>query len=239
MVSLQGKIWVPKRQLEAAKRSLVQHIELTRAEAGCLHFQVQVSADDPQCFEVSEEFSSDADFEAHQLRAAASPWGALSKGFRRHYQLTGRSQGDDVTYMEQALVLAEAAAAAGEVPVGAVLVRNREIIGEGANQPIGSQDPTSHAEIAALRQAAARQRNYRLPDSVLYVTIEPCVMCVGALIHARVARVVFGAREPKSGSLSSHRVIEQQGANHRFDVLEGVLAGQCGELMQDFFSRRR
>jgi tRNA(adenine34) deaminase len=239
MVSLQGKLWVPKKQLVPTQRALVEHIALTQAEPGCLAFEVGQSPDDPLCFDVSERFADDEAFMAHQQRVADSAWGALTKGFPRHYKVTGQVKGTDVSHMQRALVLADASAAAGEVPVGAVLVQSGKVIGEGANSPIHGHDPTAHAEILALRQAAMSQHNYRLTDSVLYVTIEPCLMCVGALIHARVGRVVFGAREPKAGAVSSHSTFDHQSTNHRFDVVEGVLEGECGDRMRVFFSQRR
>jgi tRNA(adenine34) deaminase len=239
MVSLQGKLWVPKKQLVATKRVLVEHIALTQAEPGCRAFEVRQSLDDPLCFIVSERFANDEALLAHQQRVADSSWGALTKGFPRHYKVTGQVKGSDVIHMRRALVLADASAAAGEVPVGAVLVQNGKVIGEGANSPIRGHDPTAHAEILALRQAARSQNNYRLPGSILYVTIEPCLMCVGALIHARVGRVVFGAREPKAGAVSSHSIVDHQSTNHRFDVVEGVLEDECGDRMRMFFSQRR
>jgi tRNA(adenine34) deaminase len=147
---------------------------------------------------------------------------------------------NDTHWMQQALSLARAAAQAGEVPVGAVLVRDGQKLGEGYNQPLGSQDPTAHAEIVALRQAACAEANYRLPDSTLYVTIEPCTMCVGAMIHARVARLVFGAREPRAGAVCSHFALADSTVyNHRMSWSEGVLAEDCAALMQAFFRDRR
>ncbi len=143
-------------------------------------------------------------------------------------------------YMAKALALAEQAAAQEEVPIGAVLVRDGEIIGCGFNQPISSCDPSAHAEIVALREAASRCGNYRLPGSTLYVTIEPCTMCVGAMIHARVERLVFGAREPRAGAVVSQQDLEQQDFfNHRIVVVEGVMAEPCAELMETFFAARR
>lgn len=142
--------------------------------------------------------------------------------------------------MQRALQLAEQAELQDEVPVGAVLVRDGVEIGAGFNCPIGSNDPTAHAEIVALRSAALGQVNYRLPGSTLYVTIEPCTMCVGAIVHARVSRVVFGAREPKAGAVvSSDRLLEKASFNWRVDVEEGVLADTCANKMSAFFKRRR
>jgi tRNA(adenine34) deaminase len=147
---------------------------------------------------------------------------------------------DDESFMRRAMELARRAAAAGEVPVGAVLVRDGEILGEGSNGPICRHDPTAHAEIVALREAAARVGNYRLPGSTLYVTIEPCTMCAGALVHARVATLVFGAREPRAGAVvSTLRVLEQSHLNHRVTVREGVLADECAGQLRAFFAARR
>jgi len=144
-------------------------------------------------------------------------------------------------WMQQALVLAREAAAHGEVPVGAVLVSAAgELLGSGFNHPIASHDPTAHAEIVALRMAARNQQNYRLPGSTLYVTIEPCTMCVGAMIHARVTRVVFGASEPRFGALVSQRRLLDTGEfNHFLQYQGGVLAEECGALMREFFKARR
>ncbi len=142
--------------------------------------------------------------------------------------------------MRAALEQARLALAAGEVPIGAVVVLADRIVGSGFNQPISAIDPTAHAEIAALRDAARAVGNYRLTDAVLYVTVEPCLMCVGALVHARVAEVVYGAAEPKTGALvSTARAHETPGLNHRFVVTGGVLAEECRELMQQFFRARR
>ena len=144
-------------------------------------------------------------------------------------------------WMQQALVLAREAAAHGEVPVGAVLVSAAgELLGSGFNHPIASHDPTAHAEIVALRMAARNQQNYRLPGSTLYVTIEPCTMCVGAMIHARVTRVVFGASEPRFGALVSQRRLLDTGEFNDFLQYQGgVLAEECGALMREFFKARR
>jgi tRNA(adenine34) deaminase len=142
--------------------------------------------------------------------------------------------------MRQALDLAREAEAAGEVPVGAVLVRNGQVIGRGRNSPIHTHDPTAHAEILALREAASASRNYRLADSTLYSTIEPCVMCAGALVAARVTRLVFGARDLRFGGVrSKFRLADTDLLNHRILVVEGVLGAECAELMQDFFGNRR
>ncbi len=146
----------------------------------------------------------------------------------------------DEDYMAVALDLAREAATLGEVPVGAVVVRAGEIIGRGCNQPIGRHDPTAHAEVMALRDAAARLGNYRLPGCELYVTLEPCAMCIGAIFHARIARVVFGARDPKTGAAGS--VIDlfgEERLNHHAGIVGGVCADECGTLLSDFFAARR
>lgn len=146
----------------------------------------------------------------------------------------------DAAFMTRALELARAAEALGEVPVGAVLVRDDTLLGEGFNQPISARDPSAHAEVVALRAAARHVDNYRLPGSTLYVTIEPCAMCAGALVHARVSRLVFGAREPKAGAVCSHlRLLEAPSLNHRVEVLEGLLAADCAALISGFFQKRR
>jgi len=146
----------------------------------------------------------------------------------------------DEHWMAQALRLAELAAAQGEVPVGALLVRNGEVVGEGWNQPICTNDPSAHAEIIAMRRAAELCQNYRLPGSTLYVTLEPCAMCVGAMIHARVERLVFAAREPKAGAVVSQlQLLSLDHFNHRIEVVEGVLAEPCGNFLTQFFRSRR
>lgn len=142
--------------------------------------------------------------------------------------------------MREALALAQRAWDAGEVPVGAVVVKDNEIIGRGFNQPIASNDPTTHAEIVALRDAAQHLKNYRLVDCVLYVTLEPCMMCVGAMLHARLKRVVFGARDPKTGACGS--VIDlpaEKKLNHHATFEAGVLAEECSQLLRAFFAERR
>ena len=142
--------------------------------------------------------------------------------------------------MRQALEQAARAAAAGEVPIGAIVVADGRPIGAGFNQPISSNDPTAHAEIVAMRAAALAMGNYRLTGATLYVTVEPCLMCVGAMIHARIGLVVFGALEPKAGALQSMtRVHELQGLNHRLTALGGVLAEESRALLQQFFQARR
>lgn len=146
----------------------------------------------------------------------------------------------DEYWMQKALALAEAAGRAGEVPVGAVLVRDGELLGEGSNAPITTADPTAHAEIRALRAAATAVGNYRLTGTTLYVTIEPCAMCAGAMVHARVKRLVFGAREPRAGSVVSRaQLLDADYTNHRVEVTEGVLAERCSQLITEFFCERR
>jgi tRNA(adenine34) deaminase len=146
----------------------------------------------------------------------------------------------DAGFMARALELADRAAEAGEVPVGALVVRGGEVLGEGWNQPISAGDPTAHAEIVALRAAAARAANYRLPGATLYVTIEPCTMCTGALVHARIARLVYGAPEPRAGAVrSALRALDTPGLNHRVEVTDGVLAEAAATRMQQFFRDRR
>ena len=142
--------------------------------------------------------------------------------------------------MRLALDEARRGAALGEVPVGAVLVLDGEVVGAGFNQPLGAVDPTAHAEIVALRAAARAAGNYRLTGATLYVTVEPCLMCVGAMVHARIGTLVYGADEPKSGAIvSAVRAHESTGLNHRFAVVSGILADECRALIQDFFQARR
>lgn len=146
----------------------------------------------------------------------------------------------DIYWMEYALTAAHTALKQNEVPVGAVVVANNQIIGAGWNQPITSHDPTAHAEIIALRQAAAKLENYRLLEATLYVTLEPCVMCVGAMLHARIQRLVFGATDPKTGAIVSFmQVLDNNKFNHRISYTGGVLAEKCGQLLKDFFAARR
>jgi tRNA(adenine34) deaminase len=146
----------------------------------------------------------------------------------------------DASLMQRALELAWQARESGEVPVGAVVVLDGAIVGEGFNQPIGAHDPTAHAEIVALRQAGQCVGNYRLSGATLYVTIEPCQMCVGAMIHARIARLVYGAPEPKAGAIeSAMRAHEHPSLNHRLEVSGRVLEDECRALMQSFFAERR
>ncbi|MCC6170997.1 MAG: tRNA adenosine(34) deaminase TadA [Gammaproteobacteria bacterium] len=146
----------------------------------------------------------------------------------------------DTDHMRRALGLARDAAVRGEVPVGAIVVRGDECLGEGYNRPIGEHDPTAHAEIVALRAAARRVGDYRLTGTTLYVTLEPCIMCASAIVHARVSRLVFGAWDPKAGAAGSITdVFRIPQLNHRVDVFGGVLAGECAEVLQRFFAERR
>ena len=142
--------------------------------------------------------------------------------------------------MDQALALAKAAAAAGEVPVGALVVKDGQIIGRGANCPVGSQDPTAHAEIMAMREAAAFLRNDRLTGCDLWVTLEPCVMCAGAIAHARIARLYYGADDPKGGAVAhGPRLFEQLTVHHRPEVYAGIAADEAAALLRAFFGARR
>jgi tRNA(adenine34) deaminase len=143
-------------------------------------------------------------------------------------------------FMRRALELARQAQAAGEVPVGAVIVKDDTIVAEGFNRPISGIDPTLHAEIVAMRAASSAVNSYRLLDTTLYVTLEPCAMCAGAMVHARVKRLVFGATDPRAGAAGSVFNIAQNVAlNHRLEVVSGVLADECGALLRDFFAARR
>ena len=147
---------------------------------------------------------------------------------------------DDTHFMNMALEAAHVAAGLGEVPVGAIVVCDGEVIGTGYNQPIGKSDPTAHAEVMALRQAAARCANYRLPGCTLYVTLEPCIMCSGAIMHARLARVVFGAHDPKTGAAGSVlNIYNEPSLNHHTKVTGGVLAAECSAILSGFFAARR
>ena len=148
--------------------------------------------------------------------------------------------GRDETFMRLALAEAHKALAAGEVPVGAVVVRDGTVIASAHNGPVGLSDPSAHAEILALRRAAAAEGNYRLAGATLYVTIEPCLMCAGALLHASVSRLVFGAADQKGGAVVSlYRVLEDGRLNHRVEVEGGVLAAECGEILSRFFREKR
>ncbi len=147
------------------------------------------------------------------------------------------SSENDQLWMERALVLADKAEAAGEVPVGALVVRDGEVLGEGYNSPISRHDPTAHAEVMALRDAASKVGNYRLVGATLYVTIEPCTMCAGALVHSRIARLAYGATEPKAGAVhSQNRLLESAAMNHKIEVTGGVLAERCSERISLFFA---
>ena len=147
---------------------------------------------------------------------------------------------NDLTWMRRALSLAEKASEVGEVPVGAVIVRQGEMLGEGWNRPIGDCDPTAHAEIVAMREAATKLGNYRLTGSTLYVTIEPCTMCLGAMIHARVERLVFGATEPRAGAVQSQlQLLDQSHYNHRISWVGGVMAEESSQLLKEFFQKKR
>lgn len=145
-----------------------------------------------------------------------------------------------IEFMQVALSLAQQAASVGEVPVGAIVVKNGIIIGRGSNTPIGLHDPTAHAEIMAMREAAAYLSNYRLVDCTLYVTLEPCAMCSGAMQHARIARLVYGASDPKTGACGSViNLMAEPKLNHHTEVVGGVLALECGAILSDFFKQRR
>lgn len=146
----------------------------------------------------------------------------------------------DIFWMQHALELAHRAEGEGEVPVGAVIIHNEQIIGEGYNRPIVDSDPTAHAEVVALRSAANKINNYRLLETTLYVTLEPCIMCSGAIIHARVKRVVYGATDPKAGAVKSvFNILGTDCLNHRVNVEDGVLAKECGQILSHFFRKKR
>ena len=146
----------------------------------------------------------------------------------------------DAIFMRQAIDQARNAWALGEVPVGAIVVKDGEVVATGFNQPIGTHDPTAHAEIMALRAAATMLGNYRLPGCELYVTLEPCAMCSGAMMHARLARVVYGASDPKTGACGSVvHLFGEQKLNHHTELVGGVLAEECGQLLKEFFAERR
>ncbi len=146
----------------------------------------------------------------------------------------------DLTFMQIALEQARQAAEAGEVPVGAALARGEILLATAANRPIATNDPTAHAEILAIREAAAKTGNYRLVDTTLYVTLEPCIMCMGAILHARIQRLVFGALDPKTGAAQSRYTIGVDGLlNHCLEITGGVLEGECSRILKDFFKERR
>lgn len=153
--------------------------------------------------------------------------------------MSGRADADE-QWMREALAEARRARGRGEVPVGAVVVLGGAVVGRGGNRPIQGADPTAHAEIVALREAARAVGNYRLTGAALYVTVEPCLMCAGALVHARIARLVFGAAEPRAGAVRSiMRVLDHPALNHRVEVAGGVLESECTALMRSFFAERR
>ena len=146
----------------------------------------------------------------------------------------------DLHMMRRALALARQAETGGEVPVGAVVVIDGEVVGEGWNQPVASHDPTAHAEILAMREAGRKTGNHRLVNATLYVTLEPCAMCAGAMVHARIDRLVFGAMDPKTGAAGSvFDIVRSPRLNHQLQVTSGVMAEECGGLLQDFFRSRR
>lgn len=147
---------------------------------------------------------------------------------------------NDLYFMQQAMAQAKLAESHNEIPVGAVVVLNGEVVGQGFNQPISSTDPTAHAEVIALRDAAKNIGNYRLIDCTLYVTLEPCVMCSGAMVHSRIARVVYGACDYKTGAVESvMTLLDHESHNHKVEANGGVLAEECGQMLSDFFTRRR
>ncbi|MES1191481.1 MAG: tRNA adenosine(34) deaminase TadA [Steroidobacter sp.] len=146
----------------------------------------------------------------------------------------------DLHFMSRALELAREAGLHGEVPVGAVIVKDNEIVAEGWNRPISTCDPTAHAEIVALRAAGTSLKNYRLADCTLYVTLEPCAMCAGAMVHARVRRLVYGAADPRAGAAGTiFNIVDHAALNHRVEVTAGVMAEECGTLLRQFFQARR
>lgn len=143
-------------------------------------------------------------------------------------------------WMTKALELAEQAQTAGEVPVGALVVKDNQIIGEGYNQPIANNDPSAHAEIIALRNAGQKVNNYRLVDAIVYVTLEPCAMCAMAMVHARVKRIVFATKEPRTGAGGSlYQLLQHQGHNHQIDIIEGVMQQQSAQMLTSFFKQKR
>ncbi len=166
--------------------------------------------------------------------------GLLTVFIRMNTAKFGNPAASDSDWMQHALKLAERAQQEGEVPVGAVLVLNDEIIGEGWNRPIAAHDPTAHAEIMALRAGAEKLGNYRLNDTTLYVTLEPCVMCAGAMVHARIKRLVFGASDPKAGAIvSAFNILDSGRLNHHVEYAGGILSEECGGMLSRFFEARR
>ncbi len=147
---------------------------------------------------------------------------------------------NDIDWMQQALELAELAEKQGEVPIGAILVKDDEIIGQGYNQPISNHDPSAHAEIIALREAGQNIQNYRLVDSTMYVTLEPCAMCAMAMVHARVSKIVFATKEPRAGAGGSlYQLLQHTGHNHQIEIVEGVLQEQSSQVLKRFFKAKR
>ena len=146
---------------------------------------------------------------------------------------------EDEKFMGEALKEASKAAERGEVPVGAVIVSGERIMARGHNQPIKKNDPTAHAEIVALRKACAQQKNYRLAEGVMYVTVEPCAMCLGAIVQARIKRLVFGALDPKAGAVLSIMTFPMERTNHRMEILGGIRAEECGRVLKNFFEAKR
>ena len=154
--------------------------------------------------------------------------------------ITSNNSGTDLTYLRAAIAEAQSAEANGEVPVGAVVVHENQIIARGQNRVLRDSDPTAHAEIVALREAGLHLRNYRLEDCTLYVTLEPCAMCAGAILHARIARLVYAAPDPKAGACGSVlSVLNHPALNHKLELLPGLLADECGALLTNFFRKRR
>lgn len=177
----------------------------------------------------------------HRIIAKRCPFPQSLTGFgRNRVAFTHSIQHRNNDFMSRAIELAKYAESIGEVPIGAVLVFENQIIGEGWNQPIASCDATAHAEIIALREGCKKMKNYRLPNTLLYVTLEPCMMCVGAMIHARIEHCIFGAFDPKSGAAGSvNNIFEAKGINHHVKVTGGILADECGALLKKFFKTKR
>jgi len=153
--------------------------------------------------------------------------------------MKGRPMTPEIEFMKKALAQARKAAAEGEVPVGAVVVHHGKIIGNGRNRAIAKSDPTAHAEVAAIRQACRRRKNYRIADCELFVTLEPCAMCLGAVVQARIRRLIYGAADPKAGAVKSVMTFPFARLNHRPEITGGILSEECGRLLKDFFKERR